>query len=444
MEVMLKEKNEANKRLPKNVKFNQSFDVGKQCADYLKHAPSATFDNYLECYKSFARFLRDGMPSNVMDFLMNPSKYDLTLKEMPSVRVEEDNNLGHDQQLSQQEEVTIKDDKQTFVPTYKEVPNKFKENVYVDAMIKTMPADGACLYNCCAEWLLGSHTMMKPLRREAHQFILTHFDFYRQFISLPFKETVGVGEYARTINIHTYEEMMTFLNSEDSMYCYSNSSLDLNNIATLFNIKIAVFVYSSDGSIVPRWDWILPNQDLLYFSPRFDPAREPQELWLYNNDNIHYDLLVPRQLCHIVEELEANLEEEVDEKINTTVQNDELQISNKTVFSPMEFINCKRGVGRPKKKRFGAPNLKNQIFNSQNDDEPTSKRKRGRPAGSKNKVKEANKMESGTKRPKLTMREKAEMASLMEEEVNYCFICEFTFDHPLKMHIAKTRCDRCN
>ena len=56
MEVMLKEKNEANKRLPKNVKFNQSFDVGKQCADYLKHAPSATFDNYLECYKSFARF----------------------------------------------------------------------------------------------------------------------------------------------------------------------------------------------------------------------------------------------------------------------------------------------------------------------------------------------------------------------------------------------------
>ena len=108
MEVMLKEKNEANKRLPKNVKFNQSFDVGKQCADYLKHAPSATFDNYLECYKSFARFLRDGMPSNVMDFLMNPSKYDLTLKEMPSVRVEEDDdNLGHDQQLSQQEEMTI-------------------------------------------------------------------------------------------------------------------------------------------------------------------------------------------------------------------------------------------------------------------------------------------------------------------------------------------------
>ena len=28
-----------------------------------------------------------------------------------------------------------------------------------------------------------------------------------------------------------------------------------------------------------------------------------------------------------------------------------------TIFSPMNFMQCQKGVGRPKKKRFGAPSI---------------------------------------------------------------------------------------
>ena len=44
MEYLLHELNAENKKLPKNVKFNKSFDVAKLCADYLKNAPSQTFE----------------------------------------------------------------------------------------------------------------------------------------------------------------------------------------------------------------------------------------------------------------------------------------------------------------------------------------------------------------------------------------------------------------
>ena len=190
----------------------------------------------------------------------------------------------------------------TFKPVYKEIPNHLAEAASVDAMVKTMPGDGACLYNCASEWLLGSYSYMTDLRREAHSFIVQNFDFYKQFICLPYCETVGVGTNRKQIYIQTYDEMIKFLQSEDSMFCFSSSSLDLANIATMFNIRIIVFVFSSNGSVVPRWDWIHPNPELVMKSPRYNPSRETHDLWLFHEDNCHYDVLVPCHLCVVVEE----------------------------------------------------------------------------------------------------------------------------------------------
>ena len=152
MEYMLKEKNESNKKLPKNVKFNRSFDIAKLCADYLKDASSQTFETYFECFKEFSRLLRDGIPSKVVNFLMDPSKYDLILKEEP----EEDTSSETVDENSNEDEVINSE----FVSKYIEVPQYMKEAVHVDAMIKTMPGDRACFYNCAAEWFLGNHGSM--------------------------------------------------------------------------------------------------------------------------------------------------------------------------------------------------------------------------------------------------------------------------------------------
>ena len=64
------------------------------------------------------------------------------------------------------------------------------------------------------------------------------------------------------------------------------------------------------------------------------------------------------------------------------------------IFSPMNFMNCEKAVGRPKKKRFGAPSVlktkRNIIENDKSKDvaEDNLKRGRGRPKGSKNKQKD--------------------------------------------------------
>merc|ERR1711954_465992 len=103
---------------------------------------------------------------------------------------------------------------------------------------------GACLYNCASDWLYGSHKHMAQLRREAHNFMVENFNFYKQFITLPYSETVEVGPRRTQITIYTYDKMIRFLQSDQSLYCFSSSSLDLANIASMFNIRVVVFVYS--------------------------------------------------------------------------------------------------------------------------------------------------------------------------------------------------------
>ena len=209
--------------------------------------------------------------------------------------------------------------------------------------------------------------------------------------------------------------------------------MDLNCIATLFNIKIAVFVFSSTGSIIPRWDWILPNMDLISRSPRYHHQQEQKEMWLFNEDSVYFNLLVPRNCLN-----------EVNNTVLTVgVIQEDLQERN-TVFSPMDFMKCPRGVGRPKKKRFGAPKFTNKKFTLP-EEEPLDKekKKRGRPLGSKNKLKSQD--EPPHKRPKQSTREMAELAASvsLEEESDFCKIFEFNFDHPLKREISITKCQHC-
>ena len=60
MEHLLRKQMEANKKLPKNVKYNKAFDVAELCAEYLKDTPNQLFEVHLDSFKGFASLLRDG------------------------------------------------------------------------------------------------------------------------------------------------------------------------------------------------------------------------------------------------------------------------------------------------------------------------------------------------------------------------------------------------
>ena len=254
------------------------------------------------------------------------------------------------------------------------------------------------------------------------------------FISLPFTEWVGVGSSARYVVIENYEDLRTFLRSDDFLYCFSNTSMDLSNLATMFNIYIGVYTFSSSGTMNPVWHWIHPNPDLVWKSPF---KTDIGQLWLYHENNVHYNLLVPRHLC--------SNEPQSEETQKTMPESESLSIPEvnlQTAFSPMEFMLCPRGAGRPKKVRFGEPNnlsTKQKLNPDENDNNSSEphKKKRGRPAGSKNKPKEHNIR-------KLTMREKAENAALNIIESNdVCPICFITWSDPINAGKAVTRCETC-
>ena len=81
MEHLLNEQIQANKKIPKNVKYNEAFEVAKSCADHLKNTSNKVFKLYLDAFKEFSRQLRDSMAVEVLEFLSDPSKFELKRKE---------------------------------------------------------------------------------------------------------------------------------------------------------------------------------------------------------------------------------------------------------------------------------------------------------------------------------------------------------------------------
>ena len=65
---------------------------------------------------------------------------------------------------------------------------------------------------------------------------------YKDKISLPYVETVGVGMSSKVITKSTNEEMIQFLRSDESLMVVSNYH-ELLGIATVFNININVFTF---------------------------------------------------------------------------------------------------------------------------------------------------------------------------------------------------------
>ena len=158
-------------------------------------------------------------------------------------------------------ENTNASEKQSNSKETEEVPIELRDLMQLACLVKRVPGDGACLFTSGCLWIKGSKEKNKVenFRKESHRFIVKHLDYYRGFFKMPFIEQVGVGRSSFEKTINTYEEMKTFLLSDSSLYLFSNSSLDLTNLANMYDMKIAIFTYSSGGSVVLYWTWICPD-----------------------------------------------------------------------------------------------------------------------------------------------------------------------------------------
>ena len=77
-----------------------------------------------------------------------------------------------------------------------------------------------------------------------HSFIVWNWCYFQDYYSLPFEETVGVGQNGYQVCFQTHEEIKMFLLSEESLLLYANSQIDIASLANLFNFSVHIFTYN--------------------------------------------------------------------------------------------------------------------------------------------------------------------------------------------------------
>lgn len=153
--------------------------------------------------------------------------------------------------------------------------------------------DGACLTNCLTAHI--SCTEDKEERRinnrRVNHHIADNFDnYYINKISLPYIETIGVGKSKKMVKCDTKDEFLSFLRSEDSLCVYSNHQ-EIQAIANMLNITVKIYTYGIGGD-EKRCEWREVGPDSELANNAHFPKGLVPDMYLYNSDQNHYDLLV--------------------------------------------------------------------------------------------------------------------------------------------------------
>ena len=235
-----------------------------------------------------------------------------------------------------------------------------------DLVVYKIPGDGSCFFGSCSAHVYQDETQVDHIRRMAHYFLVENWWYFEEFITLPFIETVGVGAGSYNVCYDTVDELHAFFLRDESLKCFSNSQVDLAVMANMFNMNIGVFSYGNN--IQPRWSWTSPDPLLtLYSSSKMDNI---PDLLLYHYDEVHYDLLLPRDYPLALQgNVPSRLAKIIGKKVEVDQPNPDVPVEREQEqswnveslannFSPMVFKHCPKGPGRPKKKREGAPAFK--------------------------------------------------------------------------------------
>ena len=331
---------------------------------------------------------------------------------------------------------------------------------------------GACLDTSAAGGIYEDPGQSSHIKRMRHAFIVSNWWYFEDYYSLPFEETVGVGQNAYQVCFQTHEEIKMFLLSEESLLLYANSQINIASLANLFNFSVHIFTYNVQswdmyGNRAPnRWTTTTPDPLLSSFNP-ITPG-EVADLVLYNEDTVHYDLLV-REDSRLAQQGTVPMRIEWIKKNSLPTFSPPSSLSidcspqppsaaavrmgllQSQGISPMNFPACPRGRGRPKlNERQGASKIKRKAAVLDEDESTQTSlipapKKRGRPKGSKNKEKD----QVSVSQPVRSQRELAESAAEESTESSFidsgdiCLVCNFAFNDPIKRGKLITKCLVC-
>ena len=442
MEHLVDEQMNNNKKMKSNHKFNKAFDVAKVCAEYLSKYGTEDFLSNYEVFQSFTELMRTGIPQNVKDAILShkSSKPSNSPKKSAKLSSSEDGLVTVEERVVSVAETSKKE-------KIRDLPQEHQ--LMMTELMVVFPAkgDGACLYNALAAFLYGDKSQSPHLRRMANQFIVMNWWYWTSWYSFPFTEKVGVGKECYEVTFTCETEFHDFLQSDSSLLMWSTQT-DIAVLSNLCNLNIHSFTYNIKDR-PPQWYTTPPDPNLTFYTAMDDgPTRD---VCLYNSNNCHYDLLVTPDsrlaLLGTVDvmsqvELEAtapNISED-DIPSSPTLKNSlPPHISSDPVqISPLTFIPCPRGPGRPKITRHGAASVKRKNMEEALIDPPVKKR-RGRPPGSKNKPKPTSNATDNT----IDKQTDDILEKIMYSNNDICNICHFYLNDTIKQHIKITTCIQC-
>ena len=203
-------------------------------------------------------------------------------------------------------------------------------------MIFPIIGNGACFDNSAAAHIYEDPIQGLNLKRVRQSFIVQNWSYFGLFFPIPFIERVGTGNESYMICCETYEDLAKFLLNEESLFLFSNSSIDIVALATMFHIDVHIFTYNrvtTNGDSLPeRWTTVYPDRLLQPYSPI--PPGEISPLYLYHADNSHYDLLVnPSSRLAVQGTVSSRIE-----KILNPMNFEEHNTSLPEVYSPLPTI----------------------------------------------------------------------------------------------------------
>ena len=323
-------------------------------------------------------------------------------------------------------------------------------------LIYPVSGDGACLYNVISAFLYEDETQSANLRRMAHQYIVMNWWYWKQYIPLPFTETVGVGKDSFKVHFDKEDEYLEFLQSDKSLLMWSGHT-DIAVLANKCNLNIYTFTFNVANQ-PPTWSMTPPDPYLTYYTNiDCSPVRD---VAVYNANNCHYDLLVtpdsrlallgsvPSRLnnnVHCTEENENDvLDDVIDIVASPSLKRPQSHLQDVPAASPLNFIPCPKGPGRPKNSRQGAASTKRKNLESETANEEPPKKRRGRPPGSKNKKKSDEEVIPTSRRLAEDSANPNSSTLPFFDSGDVCNICEFGLTDPIKREKKIIKCPRCS
>jgi len=171
----------------------------------------------------------------------------------------------------------------------REIPPEHRDLVNFgeyDLVRRVVKGDGGCFYRSLQVLLDGSEEGWQHLRRDVHQYIISNFDFFSNFAEWPLqiRQVVAGKVEKQTIS---KEEYTPFLESQGSLYSYTDSDLDVNAAAHFLGREIQVY------STAFGWSVHSPGNGKRITQSRGKRA-DGRPLRVYLQDDVHFDALVDR------------------------------------------------------------------------------------------------------------------------------------------------------